>query len=430
MLNSLRAILILSLFVSTRSPAQFSGDSISKTYTEKIVGYLAADKLKGRVNYSVEQEQAAAFLVNEFSTIGLQHMEDYPGFMIPFQMPVNVARPTGKLWWNGNLFPDSLYYFFSANEKKKTKDFSDFILIRVDLPVADELLNNNWESKENILFWVKLSPGVSFSQAVKRLELPEERPGADILIVGSNEEPRELRYKGESSSQEPVVFGPPLNNIVGILPGKTRSQEIIIFSAHYDHVDADLMGRTGEIMNGANDDASGVAAVLALAKYFAGRNDNQRTLMFCLFAGEELGLKGSQAFARSVEKENVKAVINIEMIGRTNATGRKAFFITGPESSDLSKIVSKNLKGEKFRVIELVRDPGFLFQRSDNYSFFQKGIPAHSFMCSDDNEPCYHKPCDDTKRIDFDNMIIVIRAIAKGVSTLVSGADTPVLKKM
>ena len=424
MSNSRRVVFILLLFVSPRSFCQTPLDSISKQYVEKTVRFLASDKLKGRVNYSKEQLEAAAFLSKEYENFGLHPLAGFPDFYAPFHILAGEASGTAILSVNGKPVKDSMFFFIGRNNKEKSKQLSDFIVIRVDLPLADSILFTTWNSKEDILFWVSLPSGMAFSNAVKDIELPTGEPGADILILGSADEPRELSFTGTGMSLDPALY-----NIVGMLPGKSLPGESIIFSAHYDHVDNDLMGRKGDIFNGANDDASGVAAVLALAKYYAMRNDNERTLVFCLFAGEELGLLGSQAFAATVEKEKVKAVINIEMIGKTNVTGKKAFFVTGPESSNLTKILSKNLKKEKFRLIELFRDPGLLFQRSDNYSFFQKGIPAHSIMCSDDNEPCYHKPCDDAEKLDYDNMILVIKAIAKGVSTLVSGVDTPVLKK-
>jgi Zn-dependent M28 family amino/carboxypeptidase len=210
-----------------------------------------------------------------------------------------------------------------------------------------------------------------------------------------------------------------------MIPGRSLPQETIIFSAHYDHVDRGIVGDAGGIYNGANDDASGTTAVLALAKYFAMRNDNERNLVFCLFAGEELGLYGSRFFINLVKPDEIKAVINIEMIGMTNATGKNAFMVTGSYLSDLTKILRKNLKGEKIKVMDQSNDPKLLFQRSDNYPFAIEGIPAHSIMCSDDNEPCYHKTCDDVNRIDIDNMTKIIQAIAKSCTSLISGKDTP-----
>ena len=415
---------LLSIFIFAQSP----GDSISEEYTKKVVSFLASDKLKGRVNYSAGLEEAAAFLNNEFASTGLHALNGAKDFYVPFRITTGAVTQTGKLIWNGKPVNDSLFYFFAKSPKKRTKELSDFISIKVDFPFADELLLTNWNSKEDLLFWVNIPPGESFSKALKNIMLPADWPGADILIVSSAEEPTEIKYTGEGINADGLL-NPPLNNIIGMIPGKSRGHETIIFSAHYDHVDHDLAGKTGEIFNGANDDASGVAAVLALARYYTMRKDNERTLLFCLFAGEELGLLGSQAFAASTDLGGVKAVINIEMIGRTNVSGKDAFFVTGPERSDLTRIISRNLKGEKTRLIELSLDPALLFMRSDNFSFYEKGIPAHSFMCSDDKEPCYHKPCDDADKLDYDNMIRVIRAIAKGVRTLVSGADTPVLKK-
>jgi Zn-dependent M28 family amino/carboxypeptidase len=208
--------------------------------------------------------------------------------------------------------------------------------------------------------------------------------------------------------------------MIGVLPGKTKPDEIIIFSAHYDHI-----GLTdGSINYGANDDASGTAGVLMLAKYFALRNDNDRTILFCAFAGEELGLVGSSFFASFVKPEYIKSVINIEMIGKTNAAGKNSFIITGARYSSLERILKANLKNN---VVQIHADPGKnnLFERSDNFPFALKGIPAHTIMCSDDNDPCYHQTCDDVKGIDIENMVRVIRAIAIGVQTIVSGDDTP-----
>jgi Zn-dependent M28 family amino/carboxypeptidase len=147
--------------------------------------------------------------------------------------------------------------------------------------------------------------------------------------------------------------------------------------------------------------------------------------MFCLFAGEELGLYGSRSFVNMIKPDDVKAVINIEMIGMTNATGKNAFMVTGSYLSDLTKILRRNLKGEKIKVMDQNSDPKLLFQRSDNYPFAAEGIPAHTIMCSDDNEPCYHKPCDEVNRIDMDNMTKIIQAIAKSCESLISGKDTP-----
>jgi acetylornithine deacetylase/succinyl-diaminopimelate desuccinylase-like protein len=219
-----------------------------------------------------------------------------------------------------------------------------------------------------------------------------------------------------------------LLNVVGMLPGRSPSGEIILFCAHYDHVGVKGSGRRTIVYNGANDNASGTVGLLALAAYFAKRADNERTLLFCAFAGEELGLLGSTYFVQSFGTISIKAVINIEMIGRSDVAGKKGVFITGANESDFASIFKRNTKGHIKISPEPAAEKG-LFQRSDNYPFALKGIPAHTIMSSDDSDGCYHKDCDEVERIDIKNMTAIIRAIAAGSRTLIDGTDTPVLNR-
>ena len=131
-----------------------------------------------------------------------------------------------------------------------------------------------------------------------------------------------------------------LLNVVGVLEGKSLPDEVIIFSAHYDHLGIDFSVGKDKIYNGANDDASGVTALISLAHYYSLRKDNERTLIFCAFAGEELGLVGSGVFAEKTGL-NIKAVINIEMIGRHTGYAKKSFFLTGSKYSNLYSIFKK-----------------------------------------------------------------------------------------
>ncbi|OSZ73805.1 hypothetical protein CAP36_17545 [Chitinophagaceae bacterium IBVUCB2] len=303
----MKTILLFCVLLSQYAFAQNINDSINKDEVRKILYYLSDDEMKGRVNFSPEQDTVATYLSNHFSDYGLKPFSGY----------------------------DSFYHNFRV-----------------------------WGIKD-----------------------------------------------GDSSAE--------LKNVIGMLPGNKYPDEAVIFSAHYDHV------KGKEIHNGANDNASGTAAVLMLAKYFAMRKDNERTIVFCLFAGEELGLLGSKLFAKTILPETIKAMINIEMIGVTNRTGKNAFFLTGDTYSNMKKILAKNLEGTEVKLKKEGADPRFLFMRSDNYPFAKLGVPAHTIMCSDDNDPCYHKPCDDVERIDTENMTRIIQAIAIASHSLISGLDTP-----
>jgi hypothetical protein len=237
-------------------------------------------------------------------------------------------------------------------------------------------------------------------------------------------QPFALHELNEAEKQKGFLSSQILFNVVGVLPGNKKPGEAIVFSAHYDHIGTFAGGRD-TIYNGANDNASGTTALLMLAHYFAIKKDNVRTLIFCAFSGEELGLEGSNVFVNTVDCKNIIAGVNIEMIGATNVSGKNAFFITGEYLSNLGRIMRRNLKGTSCKVVREPNEKKMLFQRSDNYSFAKMGIPVHSIMCSDDDDPCYHKVCDEIKRIDIKNMVNVMKAISIGISSIVQGEDKP-----
>lgn len=230
-------------------------------------------------------------------------------------------------------------------------------------------------------------------------------------------------------------------NVVGAIIGKSKPGEIIIFSAHYDHIGTinsnpnPLAGgnapveKGDKIYNGANDNASGVSAVISLAKYFKALNNNERTLIFVAFTGEELGLLGSKYFLENIEPDSIIAMINIEMIGRSESAKPKPY-ITGYEKSDLIKILNRNywLLNDKKEKDFFKPDPylkSFLFMRSDNYPFAQKGIPAHSIMLTSPFDKYYHNLNDEPGTLDYAVMKKIIQSIAVAVNGLVAGSDTP-----
>ena len=228
-------------------------------------------------------------------------------------------------------------------------------------------------------------------------------------------------------------------NVMGAIKGKSNQGQLIIFSAHYDHVGTDrsntsLYKKGSEdgdtIYNGANDNASGVAAVISLAKYFKKLDNNERTLLFIAFTGEELGLLGSQFLANKFATDSIIAMINIEMIGRAEFKNSKPF-VTGHDRSNLLNILNRNyrfLAGKDAQKEFFATDPYIeerLFQRSDHYPFALKGVPAHSIQLTSSEDEFYHHPNDEAHTLDFGIMKKVSRAIAIGTTGLVTGIDTP-----
>jgi len=218
-----------------------------------------------------------------------------------------------------------------------------------------------------------------------------------------------------------------LANVVGILPGKSKKDEYVIFSGHYDHLGVGQPNEKGDsIFNGANDDASGCTAVMMLAKYFGKVKNNERTLIFATFAAEEIGGFGSQYFSHQFDPATVMAMFNIEMIGTESKWGTNSAFITGYEKTDMGKILEKNLSGSKFAFHPDPYPDQQLFYRSDNATLARQGVPAHTISTSKmDSEKFYHTQGDELGTLDMKNMAEIIKSIALSARSNIAGTDTP-----
>ena len=216
------------------------------------------------------------------------------------------------------------------------------------------------------------------------------------------------------------------NNIIGVLEGKSKKKEIVIISAHYDHLGIrSKEGVLDSIYNGANDDASGVTGILALAEYFK-KVGNERTLVFAAFTAEEMGLVGSRHFGKGIEASKFVAGINLEMIGKTPSFGPNTAWLTGFERSDFGKIIQKNLVGTGYQLYPDPYKKFNLFFRSDNASLARLGVPSHTFSTSPiDTDKDYHQVSDEAETLDIAVITQTIQAVAVGTKSIISGEDTP-----
>jgi Zn-dependent M28 family amino/carboxypeptidase len=247
----------------------------------------------------------------------------------------------------------------------------------------------------------------------------------------------ELAKSGyEVNRQEYEVSGVSCRNLDAEIPGTTRPEEIVIIGAHYDCV----VGTPG-----ANDNGSGVAAMLALARRFC-RQRSDRTLRFAAFVNEEppyfqTDEMGSRVYARRCRQreEKVTAMLSLETIGYySDAPGSQKYpppvgllypstgdfigFVGNTRSADLVRQVAAVFRQHEPFPSEGAALPDFIpgVGFSDHWSFWQEGYPA--VMVTDTalfRYPHYHEPSDTTDKIDFEQMARVVRGLAKVVSALV-----------
>jgi len=206
-----------------------------------------------------------------------------------------------------------------------------------------------------------------------------------------------------------------MENVCGFWPGSDPelSKEVIIVSAHYDHVGA----RDGKIWNGADDNGSGTVGLLAVSEALAAYGPMRRSVMLIWVSGEEKGLWGSRAWSDNPHlPEGCKPVanLNIDMIGRNEP--EKLMITPSPEHekyNGMVKLMEEFAKLEGFPVLLNADD---YYHRSDQAMFERLGIPV-AFLFSDIHED-YHQPTDTPDKIDCDKIRRVVRTVVRMLDAL------------
>ncbi|WP_316819397.1 M20/M25/M40 family metallo-hydrolase [Pedobacter gandavensis] len=417
------------VFLAQQSFAQDIDKIITRPYVERLIKTLSSDEMEGRATFSPGIEKAADFISAEFKSIRLKPLE-------------------------GTSYRQSF-------TKKKLKPVSTKVIIDgKEIPAADILVYGNTAEnqvfdKSNSAGWIKMDPEKAFMAQFRTLSKENKKQlvlvdpkfadafkrirdyfaqGADVddkslnnastafvFVLGvdtvANDFKVELKNKLETL---------PLFNVAGVIPGKSKAKEIVVFSGHYDHLGIMKSEGTDSIANGADDDASGTTAMIALAKYYKKLNNNERTLIFVAFTAEEIGGFGAKHFSEKLNPDEVVAMFNIEMIGKDSKFGKNTAFITGFDKSDFGKILQKNLEGTEFTFHPDPYPQQNLFYRSDNATLAALGVPAHTISTDQiDSDKFYHTVKDEFVTLDVDNILSTIKGIAKSAITIVKGTDTP-----
>jgi len=409
------------LLVSCSLSAQNVDGIINPTAVENIEKNLASDAMRGRATFSPDIDKAGAYIASQFKEAGLQTWNGGASYLQPFAL-VKAELTKASATLDGAALPAGSIAVASSSSHLAVNEGSGYekVYIKAGASFRD-ILKYLQQEKKNYIVLVD----TSFSKNFPRLAgfaAQQFKSSRSVIMLLTAADPSKYSITIDQDISEK-----PLANVVGILPGKSKKNEYVIFSGHYDHLGVGQANEKGDsIFNGANDDASGSTAVMMLAKYFGKLHNNERTLIFATFTAEEIGGFGSQYFSHQFEPAAVVAMFNIEMIGTESKWGTNSAYITGYEKTDMGKILEKNLSGSKFSFHPDPYPDQQLFYRSDNATLARQGVPAHTISTSKmDSEKYYHTQGDEWSTLDMKNMAEIIKSIALSARSIIAGTDSP-----
>lgn len=212
-------------------------------------------------------------------------------------------------------------------------------------------------------------------------------------------------------SQLPAHRKLELRNVLGYIEGKNKN-EYVVMGAHYDHLGMDEVLDGDKIYNGADDNASGVSAVLQIAKAFLASGEKpERTIIFALWDGEELGLLGSEYFMQTCPfASDIKGYVNFDMIGRNNDEQKPKYVVYF--YTEAHPQFGEWLKSD-IKTYGLGLEPNYRawdkpIGGSDNASFAKRDIPVIWYHT--DGHPDYHQPSDHADKINWDKLVEITKA--------------------
>jgi aminopeptidase YwaD len=437
-MNLYMRLLIVLLFASFSSVGQKlkKADKVMITNLQAHIAYLADDKLEGRRAGSNGEKLAREYIINQFQKAGLEPKGEQ-GWLQPFEI------------YDGKQINASTLLFINDHELKLNDDYFPFVfcpgssleaavspaLKEKGVPWFDDLKDVMEENKEN--------PHFDLTNAIKTIAAKAAEKGATALFVyNSSGITDNLQFDSKDNSSPlviPVVYLTTKackqyladesatldlrlktvigdkkrtgNNVIGII--NNGAPNTIIFGAHYDHLgygeDGNTLLRTGEkqIHNGADDNASGTAALIELARLLKLSKDKNNNYVFIAFSGEELGLFGSKYFTEhpTIPLQTVNYMVNMDMVGRLNDSS-KTITIGGYGTSSVWSSVFTVLSKQKYFTAKYDSSG---VGPSDHTSFYLKNIPVLFFFTGLHSD--YHKPTDDYDKINYTGEAFIIKYI-------------------
>lgn len=378
----MKIYLILSLMLLTGHLA-----AQDLPYAKKMVDTLTSSTLWGRGYTNNGMGKAADFIVNEFKAYGLKPM-DGKAYKQPFSFSVNTFPGKMEVAVNGKslipgkefiVLPESLGQ--SGSGKPEQKDSITFI------DPAQRMI-------------VLLKDKLTWSVA----QIQENYTGIEVLKTAIQGKPEQISINIQNSFVQNFETA----NICGMVKGTRNSDSLVVFTAHYDHLGG--MG-SDTYFPGANDNASGIAFLLGLAKYYAA-NPQPYSIAFICFAAEEAGLVGSKYFTEHplLPLGNIRFLINMDMVG----TGEKGITMVNATEHPKEFALLNKINDEKKYLSKI--NPRGKAANSDHYFFTEKGVPAF-FIYTQGGIDAYHDVNDIAKTLPFTEFEDLFRLLREWLVT-------------
>jgi len=405
------------------------------------LGVLAADSLGGREAGSIFEIKARDFIVSEFKNIGLLPFFGNSFYQV-FDFKDGANFNSSSITINGKSFlPNSSFYPLS---KSKNDSISAKIVkvgygIMSSKPSHNDYLNHAILDGKIFIMEVSVPGGManysSFSEYAdidKKIELATKFGAKAVIFVNNDSsfnDPRKLISNKNGKTSIPIIFAKDdlqtyLNsideaevtlkveiqkidkqayNIAGFIDN--GSAKNIVIGAHYDHLG--LGGETSRcncgpaIHNGADDNASGVASIMEIARELKSK-PLKYNILFIAFSGEEKGLLGSSALMNSkiLTKTNVLCMLNFDMVGRLDSLTNELYIYGSASANEWDSILPKGNAN-----LKISKNPSGI-AGSDQMSFYLDSIPVLFFFTGIHDD--YHKPSDDANKINYDGLSKII----------------------
>ena len=421
---------------------------------------LSSDSLEGRETTKPGQKKAAAFIKKQLISYGVlptktgDYFQKFNVSVIDFnRVALAINGKTLKRINDFYLFGNSMDTTISnvpivdigyGIADEKYNDYLNIsvknkvVLLKEGIPEGSDVSPSweNWRKKQNVakekgavgVITVKKDYQSSVERIGRYLLYPQMRMHQDVVTKATYLPnfciSKEL-YLNTNFDSAQADFSVDVNymaeaeNVIGFVEGNELKDEIVVISAHYDHIGFD----NGEVCNGADDDGSGTVCLLSLAKAFSEAKKrgigSKRSVLFLAVSGEEKGLFGSRYYTDNpiYPLENTIVDLNIDMVGRMDTihTNINYIYLIGSDkiSSDLHNISEK--VNSTFINMELdyrynkESDPNKFYYRSDHYNFAKNNIPVIFYFSGIHKD--YHKPTDDYEKINFDKLHLTAKYV-------------------